>query len=377
MLRVPALARLTVGVLVLAATASGCRRASAPAAALAPAPDTLRYATGFALVSTPEYSVLDVKGLKLALVDSGRAASAGAPPGLAVVRVPVRRIVALSTTHLGFLARIGATDALVGVVGAPWVNTPAVRGALGAGRVVDVAPRGAPSVEAIASLRPDVVFASSSEASELGAQLRALGIAVVPVDEHLEAHPLGRAEWLKVFGRFTGRRAAAEAAFDTSAARYERLRQRASGVAARPTVLLNSPYEGVWYVPGARSFAARQLADAGGAYVWASDTSATTLPLSLEAVLARAQRAEVWLAPGAWRSLADGAAQEPRVALFEAFRRGAVYNFDARMSPGGGFDVYETGVVEPEVVLADLVSILHPELLPGHERVYYRKLPAR
>lgn len=359
---------------------AACRSDPPPRISATQAPPVpLRYATGVQMVSGHEYQGIDIRGLRFVLLDSGRAATGpGATRlGATVVRVPVRRVVVLSTTHLGFLDRVGASDAVVGVVGAKWVNTPAVQARLASGATTDVGPTGTPSAEAIAALQPDVVFASSSDGSALLGQLRGLGLAVVPIGEYAEAHPLGRAEWLKVFGAFVGRAGRAAAAFDTTAARYERLAAQVKTVQTRPTVLLNSPYRGVWYVPGGRSFAARQLADAGAAYLWADDTTAATLPLSLEPVLARAQHADLWLAPGAWRSLADGRAQEPRVALFDAFRRGNVYNFDARLSDGGGFDIYETGVVEPDVVLADLVSILHPALLPGHRRVYFRQVPAR
>lgn len=363
--------RLAVLALLLAFAA--CQRAPSPPAPTGRA-DTLRYATAFRLLDKDEYQEIDVNGLRFALVDSGAAANV---PGATVVRVPVRRIVTLSTTHLGFLARLGAADRIVGVVGAAWAYAPSVRERIAAGQIVDVGATGTPSAEAIAALNPDVVFASAGDGDPAVETLRSLGIPVVPMAEHREAHPLGRAEWLKAFGAFVGAADTARVAFDTVASRYERLAKTARTRSPRPSVLVNSPYRGTWFVPGGRTFAARQLADAGMAYVWASDTSAANLPLSLEQVLARAQTADLWLAPGAWPSLAGGAAQEPRLALFEAFRRGAVYNYDARLSPGGGFDVFETGVVQPDVVLADLVAIAHPALLPNHRLVYYRRLPVR
>ena len=355
---------------------AACQRPAEPSATARPsASDTLRYASGFTLSSEGGDPYADIGAERFLLLDSAAAVPPGAAAGATVVRVPVRRIVTLSTTHLGFLDRLGASGRVVGVSGGAWVNTPAIRARLVSGAAADVGQT--PSAEAIAALRPDVVFASAGEGDPVVAALRTLGIPVVPVAEYREAHPLGRAEWLRLFGAFVGRADTAQVAFDTVAARYERLAARARDAAPRPTVLLNSPYRGIWYVPGGRSFAARQMADAGGAYVWADDSSATTLSLSLETVLARAQHADLWLAPGAWRSLADGAAQEPRVRLFDAFRAGRVFNFDARLSDGGGFDVYETGVVQPDLVLADLVSILHPALLPGHRRVYFRAVPAR
>lgn len=359
---------------LLAFALVGCQT-PAPPEPTAGRVDTLRYATAFRLIEEADgYQVLDVNGLRFALVDS---ASTVQPPEGTVVRVPVRRIVALSTTHVGFLARLGAAHRIVGVMGAPWVYAPSVRARIASGQIADVGVTGMPSAEAVAALRPDVVFASAGDGDPAVEALRRLGIPVVPMAEHQEAHPLGRAEWLKAFGAFVGASDTARAVFGSVAVRYEHLARTAQKASPKPSALLSSPYRGTWFVPGGRTFAARQLADAGMAYVWDADTSRANLPLSLEAVLARAQHADLWLAPGAWRSLADGAAQEPRLALFDAYRRGTVYNYDARLSPGGGFDVFETGVVQPDAVLADLIAIAHPALLPNHRLVYFRRLPAR
>jgi iron complex transport system substrate-binding protein len=52
-----------------------------------------------------------------------------------------------------------------------------------------------------------------------------------------------------------------------------------------------------------------------------------------------------------------------------------VYNNNARIGPGGGNDYWEGGTARPDLVLADLISIFHPKLVPDHERIWYRKLP--
>ena len=68
---------------------------------------------------------------------------------------------------------------------------------------------------------------------------------------------------------------------------------------------------------------------------------------------------------------------DERYAVFRAFRSGRVFNNDARIGPGGGNDIYEGGLSNPELVLADLISIIHPELLPDHQRIWYRQLPEK
>jgi len=45
-----------------------------------------------------------------------------------------------------------------------------------------------------------------------------------------------------------------------------------------------------------------------------------------------------------------------------------------RMSPNGGNDFWESGVVHPDLILKDLISIFHPEIAGQQTLYYYRKL---
>ena len=66
---------------------------------------------------------------------------------------------------------------------------------------------------------------------------------------------------------------------------------------------------------------------------------------------------------------------EDKPADFNAFKNGRVYNNNRRLSPLGGNDFWETGVVEPHLLLADMIKILHPDRLPTHQLKYYLRLP--
>jgi iron complex transport system substrate-binding protein len=54
-----------------------------------------------------------------------------------------------------------------------------------------------------------------------------------------------------------------------------------------------------------------------------------------------------------------------------------VYNNNAKMDEGGGNDIWERGVAAPDIVLADLISIFHPELSPDYQRTWYWQLPEK
>jgi iron complex transport system substrate-binding protein len=114
---------------------------------------------------------------------------------------------------------------------------------------------------------------------------------------------------------------------------------------------------------------------AGGKYLWDDVQSSKSLSLQFEAVLAKAADADYWLNPGQWSSLEAMSKEDDRYRRFAPFRNGRVYNNDLKKSPDGGVDYWETGVNHPERVLADLIAIFHPELLPNHQMNWYRKLP--
>lgn len=358
--------------LLLLLTLGACRRVAAPSPPATAAPDTLGV-TGFDLARESGVTVLTLAdGKRFVLVPDAQAPPSSVPG--TVVRVPARRIVALSTTHVGFLDVLAADSSLAAVSGAPWVESRAVQAALAAGRIVDVGtPDGGVNAEAVAAARPDLVLVSAGD-DALAQRLAVLDVPVVPLAEHREATPVARAAWMRVVGALVGRQAQADTAVEGVARRYAAQRAAAQAVSSRPTVLLGAPFRGVWHVPGGATFPARLVADAGGRYLWGGDTVRTAQPMSLEAILTRARRADVWLDPGGWHRLADGTADEPRVALFDAFRAGRVWAPDARLSPGGGYAIHERGVAEPDVVLADLICILHPEIRPGCRTVYYRRL---
>ena len=61
----------------------------------------------------------------------------------------------------------------------------------------------------------------------------------------------------------------------------------------------------------------------------------------------------------------------------KAVRTGTVWNAVLRADPKHGNDYWQTGVVRPDLVLADLSAILHPELSPNHEFTFYKKAPPK
>ena len=134
------------------------------------------------------------------------------------------------------------------------------------------------------------------------------------------------------------------------------------------------PFKGTWYMPAGESYMAQFLRDAGASYHWSDSKGTGSLGLSFETVAPEALRADYWLNVGYVDSRADITAKDPRYATFHAFKTDAIYNYNNRVNDLGANDYWESGAVNPQLVLADLIHILHPGLLADDSLMYYKQV---
>lgn len=343
----------------------------------------LKYANGFSISYHNSYKVVTIEtpwpgateSIEYALVQCGAPKPAGFL-GEQMIEVPAKSIITMSTTYLPALDELGLLDRLVGLDDTTYVNNPTVRKMAEEGKLASIGYGSGVNVEKVLELAPSLVMTYGSGAPEYDAHpvLLQAGQKVVVNAEWMDTSPLGRAEWLKFIAAFFNKEAEAEALFDEIAQEYQQLTALTAAVSQKPTVFTGSAYQGTWYIPGGQSFAAAFLRDAGANYLWSDDTSTGSLPLAVEAVFEKAQNADYWLNVGFVGSLDDLKGMDARYADFAAFQNGKVWNNDAKTNASGGNDYYESAVLHPEWVLADLIHILHPDLLPNHTLVYYRQV---
>ena len=288
------------------------------------------------------------------------------------IRWPLRRVVCMSSTHIAFLDAVGQVDVVKGASGLDFITNPAIH----SGDVREVGYDNQLNYETIVALRPDVVFVYGLTGENAAVtKLRQLGIPVVYIADYLENDPLGRAEWIVPFGLMTGRMEEAVAQFMHTENEYSALAENVAGSTdRRPRVMLNAPYKDVWYLPGDRSYMVRLLNDAGSDYLGKGEDTDVSRPVSAEKALLLMAEADYWLSPGMARDLSQLRADNHRFATLPVVQDGRVYNNNARITPMGGSDFWESGAVHPDIVLADLIRILHPDLLPDHELYYFHQL---
>src|SRR4051812_34561051 len=134
------------------------------------------------------------------------------------------------------------------------------------------------------------------------------------------------------------------------------------------------PYKGSWFTPAGDSYVSHFLQDAGAAYKWSGTPGVGSLSLNFEAVAPEALEADYWLNIGYVDTKKDIMSKDQRYGNFKPFKTGQLYNNNGKVNDLGSNDYWESGAVNPQVILADMIRILHPELLPDHQLVYYKQL---
>ncbi len=147
----------------------------------------------------------------------------------------------------------------------------------------------------------------------------------------------------------------------------------AANAEEKPNIMSGSNFRGTWYMPGGKSFMGQLFADAGANYFYAHDSSTGSLPLNVETVIINFSQSDVWLNCG-FDSLEELLKADSKHVLFRPVMLKKVYNFHKRSLPGGANDFWESAVARPDILLMDIIAILHPELLPGYDLMYAEKL---
>ena len=299
------------------------------------------------------------------------------------INTPAQRIVAMSSSYVAMLDAIGCTERIVGVSGAQFISTPRAVERIGRGEIADVGFDGAFDFERISAMRSDLVllYGISSEDKGISNKLKELNIPYIYIGEYLESEPLGKTEWVVALGYLCGREEEARALFAETESRYLAIRDKAHSTTHRPLVMLNTPYRDAWFMPPTESYMVRLIEEANGEYVLSGKRKAEngklstqSTPISLEEALLLAKRADFWLNVGHHRSLTSLRMATPLFGDVPAVRNQRVYNNTRRNTPNGGSDFWESGAVKPDVILADLVTILHGDTTHKEELYYYEQL---
>ena len=292
-----------------------------------------------------------------------------------MIRTPVERVICLSTTHIAFLDALAQTETIVGISGSQYVSHQELRKKMANGTIPDVGYGQNLNYEMIVNQQPDIVllYGVGSEVTNYTQKLRELEIKVIMIAEYLEEKPLGKAEWIKLIATLFNKEHQAKSYFSKIENEYLELKQQVSNKNLKPKVLVGSPYKDTWWVPGGNSYMANLIADAGGNYLGKQNNSNESYVISFENALAWGSEADVWINMGNFSSKKEIIAANERFKNLKVFQQGKIYNNIKKLSQHGGNDFWESGTVNPHLILKDLIHIFYPGL-NGHELIYYQEI---
>lgn len=344
--------------------------------------NTVKYAKGFSIENYDGYTIITVKNpwpkasktYQYILKEKD-----GIVPdslnSLLKINIPIKNIVVTSTTHIPSLEMLNEENSLVGFPNLDYISSDKVRTLIDAKKIKELGGNQSLNTEVLIDLQPEVIIGYGLDNNNPTLDnLQKSGLKVMLNGDWNEETPLGKAEWIKFFGVLYGKQKEANEIFDKIEKDFLKTIEIAKMATSKPTILAGDMFEDKWYLPKGTSWGSQLLVHAQGDYLWKETNGTGSLSLSFETVLEKAKEADFWITSGQFSSLKQMTDANPHYDQFKAFQNKNVYSFTRKKGKTGGVLYYELAPNRPDLVLKDLVKILHPELLVGYEPFFFEKL---
>jgi iron complex transport system substrate-binding protein len=374
--------RVTLLIFFVLVSCIQCKQNSISDKETAESKNQIHYAKGFSIVNYNGYSIVTVKNPWPKATKTYRyilkEKNGIVPDSLKqnpIIAVPIQTIVVTSTTHIPSLELLGEEKTLVAFPNLDYISSEKVRALIEAKKVKEIGNNQSLNTEVLIDLQPDVIIGYGIDNNNPTLDnLQKSGLKVMLNGDWNEETPLGKAEWIKFFGALYGKQKEANEFFSKIAADYLATIEIAKKATTKPTVLAGDMFEDKWYLPKGTSWGSQLLKEANADYLWEETKGTGSLSLSFETVLERAQNADIWITSGQFGSLKAMADANTHYGQFKAFQQKNVYSFTRKKGKTGGVLYYELAPNRPDIVLKDILKIMHPELLPDYELFFFEKI---
>ena len=358
-----------------------CKNESKPNVIIS-AKNEVRYAKGFSIQNYDGYSVVIVKNpwpkatktYTYILKEKNGIVPDSLKQNL-IIPVPIKTIVVTSTTHIPSLELLDEVNTLIGFPHCDYISSEKVRARIDTGNIKELGNNQDLNTEVLLDLQPNVIIGYGIDNKNPTLDnLQKSGLKVMLNGDWNEENALGKAEWIKFFGALYGKQKQATALFTKIEKDFLKTIKIAKMGKTTPSILAGDMFEDRWYLPRGTSWGSLLLKQANGNYLWKETSGTGSLSLSFETVFEKAKSADVWITSGQFSSLKEMTNSNPHYTEFNAFKNKNVYSFSGKKGKTGGILYYELAPNRPDLVLKDLVKILHPELLIGYKPFFFEKL---
>ncbi|MCH3882278.1 MULTISPECIES: ABC transporter substrate-binding protein [Tenacibaculum] len=338
----------------------------------------IKYAQGFDIVKTNNLTKLVIKSpypnaeevFEYEIQDKKSEARENS------IQVPVKRIVATSTTHIPMIELLGKEKSIIGFPHTKYISSEKTRALVEAGNITEIGKEASMNTEILLDLKPELVVGfSMSKTNKTLTIIEENGIPVVLNGDWLEETPLGRAEWIKFFGVLFNKEKEADSIFNHIEKEYLQAKQIAKKATTKPSILSGAIMsKDIWNLPAGDSFVAQYLQDANTNYLWKETTGKGSLSISFESVLDKAQNADFWIAPGYFSTKEQLLNSNKQYANFNAFKNNNLFTPNLKKGATGGVIYFELAPTRPDLVLKDIIKITHPKLLQNYEFTFFERM---
>ena len=279
------------------------------------------------------------------------------------VRTPLESNLVFTAPHCQLLTELGCQNAITGVCDKDYINIPDIKSraqadAKVAHPIMDCGSSMQPDIERIIALHPEALLISPFENSGGYGKLDKLRIPIIETADYMETSPLGRAEWIKLYGLLLGS-SKADSLFSAIEKEYLQLKAEAAKLPLGLSILTERKTGNVWYVPGGKSTMGILLRDAHAKYIFADDQHSGSLSMSPEQIIAKGNQVDVWAFKyfgGNALTKQDLLAEYQGYQALKAFQTGTVYETDTSCEP-----YFELTSFHPEILLREFIILSHPE----------------
>lgn len=292
-----------------------------------------------------------------------------------IIRTPIEKIIVTSTSHIPLLELLNKERTLVGFPNTNFVSSPKTRKLIDDKKVLEVGKEEHINTEILLDLAPELVMSFAvDKPNKSFTTIQKMGIPILLNGDWLEETPLGRAEWIHVFGAIYNEEQKADSIFSHIETEYLKAKTIAKTVTKKPTILSGSIFQGVWYLPAGESFIAKYFEDAQADYLWKDTKGTGSLSLNFENVFEKGQNAELWIGCSMNESKQQLIQANSHYSQFKAYQKNQVYTFAKYKGETGGMFYFELAPTRPDLLLKDIIKICHPELLPDYQTLFFSKL---
>lgn len=277
---------------------------------------------------------------------------------------PIQKIAVLSSTHIGMLGELNLIDRIVAIADLKYVHNKKLKNKipkeLGEEQLI--------SAEKIISSGAEMViysgFSNEFPKQEL---LHKIGIETIPNYDWREVHPLGRAEWILLFGYLTGHADGARKKFEEICTNYENIKNRIRGEKSILTLSGNMTGD-YWYAPGGDSYHAQLFDDAGLSYVFSNEKGTGSLALSFEKILGITDNVNLWLNPG-FQSKTQILRSHPKSRLLKPLKLSSVFCYSHNTNK-----YWELSACRPDLILSDYAEIKKGSQMEPDNLFFYQRV---